>query len=219
MSAESSLEDRVNDALPQTQCARCGYPDCRSYATAITQEAAPINQCPPGGREGIARLSELTGRAADPLNPAHGKEGPLKLARIQEESCIGCTLCLDACPVDCIIGGAKSVHTVMEAQCTGCELCLPACPVDCITVIAINGPRTGWSAWSEFRAQEARARYLVHQARRARVWAEEHGPRAAAAQPELKPNQPLPARAVATLNTRRRAIEDALRKARERRSS
>ena len=136
------LCDAIDAALPQTQCTRCGYPDCRSYAEAIAG-GAPINQCPPGGAEGIGRLASLTGRPVVPLNPAHGREGPRRLAVIDEAWCIGCTLCLKACPVDCIVGGPKQMHTVVESQCTGCELCIPVCPVDCIALVDASGDRTG----------------------------------------------------------------------------
>jgi len=161
----STLGDRVNDALPQTQCTRCGYPDCRSYADAIASGDAEINQCPPGGHEGIVRLAALTGRAAAPLNPANGVEGSRRLAVIDEGWCIGCTLCLDACPVDCIVGGPKQMHTVIDALCTGCELCIPACPVDCIALVDASGPRTGWDAWSAEQAAAARERFGWHRTR------------------------------------------------------
>jgi Na+-translocating ferredoxin:NAD+ oxidoreductase subunit B len=154
-----ALGERLNDALPQTQCTRCGYPDCRAYAEALADEAAAINQCPPGGAEGIRRLAAVTGRPVLPLNPANGSEGPLRLALIDEDWCIGCTLCIKACPVDCIVGAAKVMHTVIAEQCTGCELCIPACPVDCIAMVDASGPRTGWAAWSEAQAAQARARY------------------------------------------------------------
>jgi Na+-translocating ferredoxin:NAD+ oxidoreductase subunit B len=168
-SATERLAQALDEALPQTQCTRCGYPDCRRYAEAIAAGEAEINQCPPGGAEGIDRLAALTGRPALPLNPANGAEAPRRLAVIDEAGCIGCTLCLQACPVDCIVGGPKGMHTVIDAQCTGCELCLPACPVDCISMVpAATGDRTGWSAWSEHAAHEARERYAWHHARLAR---------------------------------------------------
>ena len=160
--SSGSFVQALDDALPQTQCTRCGYPDCRSYANAIAAGEAQINQCPPGGDEGIARLAALTGRPALPLNPAHGTEAPRRLAVIDEAACIGCTLCLKACPVDCIVGGPKAMHTVIEAQCTGCELCLPACPVDCIVMLPGSGARTGWSAWSAPQAAQARERFQWH---------------------------------------------------------
>ncbi len=157
--------DAIDRALPQTQCTRCGYPDCRSYAQAIASGNAPINRCPPGGAEGIARLAAITGAAILPLDASHGVEGPRRLAVIDEAACIGCTLCLPACPVDCIVGGPKAMHTVMAVLCTGCELCVPACPVDCISLVDATGERAGWAAWSQPQADEAQARYGFHQFR------------------------------------------------------
>jgi Na+-translocating ferredoxin:NAD+ oxidoreductase subunit B len=153
------LVARINAALPQTQCTRCGYPDCHSYASAIAEGSAQINQCPPGGAEGIQRLAEITGRAALPLNPEHGHEGPRHVAFIDEDWCIGCTLCIEACPTDAIIGSNKHMHTVIEADCTGCELCIPVCPVDCIVLENVTETRTGWAAWSAPLADQALQRY------------------------------------------------------------
>jgi Na+-translocating ferredoxin:NAD+ oxidoreductase subunit B len=161
----SSLADRIDAALPQTQCTRCGYPDCRAYAEAVASGEAPTNQCPPGGAEGIARLAAITGRDVVALNPANGAEGPRKLMFIDEAWCIGCTLCIKACPVDCIVGAPKLMHTIIEDLCTGCELCLPACPVDCIAVVDATPGRSGWDAWSEGDADRARTRYAAHRAR------------------------------------------------------
>lgn len=163
--ALDALAQALNDALPQTQCTRCGYPDCRSYAQAMACAEAAINQCPPGGQEGIVRLASLTGRPVLTLNPLNGVESPRQLAVIDEAWCIGCTLCLKACPVDCIVGGPKLMHTVIDAQCTGCELCLPACPVDCISLTPVTESHTGWQAWSEPQARQARERYDWHTAR------------------------------------------------------
>jgi electron transport complex protein RnfB len=163
--ALDSLAQALNDALPQTQCTRCGYPDCRSYAHAMAIGEAAINQCPPGGQEGVARLALISGRAQMALNPDNGVESARQLAVIDEAWCIGCTLCLKACPVDCIVGGPKAMHTVIDAQCTGCELCLPACPVDCISLMSVTNTRTGWQAWSEPQALQARERYDWHVAR------------------------------------------------------
>jgi electron transport complex protein RnfB len=165
----NALAGRLHAALPQTQCTRCGYPDCAGYAEAIAAGQAEINQCPPGGAEGIARLARITGRAPLPLNPVNGVEAPRTLAVIDENWCIGCTLCLDACPTDAILGGNKRMHTVIEPYCTGCELCVPVCPVDCIALENASGARTGWQAWSEADARLALARYEERKARKLRV--------------------------------------------------
>lgn len=156
------LAARINDALPQTQCTRCGYPDCAGYAQAVADGEAGINQCPPGGAEGIERLAQLTGRAALPLDAQFGTEGPRAMAVIDEAWCIGCTLCLDACPTDAIVGINKRMHTVIEAHCTGCELCIPVCPVDCISLEVETPGLSGWQAWSTEQAASARRRYEVH---------------------------------------------------------
>lgn len=159
---------RLHAALPQTQCTRCGYPDCEGYAGALATGEADINQCPPGGQEGIARLAALTGRPVIPLNPANGLEGPRTVAVIDENWCIGCTLCLDACPTDAILGGNKRMHTVIEPYCTGCELCVPVCPVDCIALENVTGARSGWDAWSQSQADLALARYEARKVRQKR---------------------------------------------------
>ena len=167
-----ALAARILDALPQTQCTRCGYPDCAAYAQAIAAEQAPINQCPPGGAKGIARLSAITGHAVVALNPEFGLEGPRTVAFIDEDWCIGCTLCIDACPTDAIYGTNKRMHGVIEAFCTGCELCIPVCPVDCILLEPVHNVSpeqslpTGWEAWSDDLAQTARTRYAAAQSRR-----------------------------------------------------
>ncbi len=127
-----SLTDQIDKLLPQTQCAQCGYPGCRPYAAAIAHEAVAINQCPPGGEATVSALAELLNREVIPLNPEFGVESPPVAAIIREHECIGCTLCIKACPVDAIVGAAKLMHTVIEDHCTGCELCIPPCPVDCI---------------------------------------------------------------------------------------
>lgn len=163
----SAAEQSINDALPQTQCKRCGYPDCAAYAHAIAQDSVLINRCPPGGTEGIARLAALTGQPPLALDPACGVETPRALAVIDEAWCIGCTLCLDACPTDAIVGSNKRMHTVIAQHCTGCELCLPVCPVDCIAMENASGSQTGWSAWSAPQALHAQVRYASRQRRRA----------------------------------------------------
>jgi Na+-translocating ferredoxin:NAD+ oxidoreductase subunit B len=169
MTDPSTMAARIDALLPQTQCTRCGYPDCRGYAEAIARGDAGINQCPPGGAEGIERLAALTGRPVIPLNPVHGHEGPRLLAVIDEAWCIGCTLCIKACPVDCIVGASKTMHTVIDDQCTGCELCVPACPVDCIGLMPVTGDRTGWQAWGTEQAAEARERYAFRHLRTERA--------------------------------------------------
>ena len=153
------LVQRINSALPQTQCTRCGYPNCLAYAEAVATGQAGINQCPPGGAEGIARLAALTGRPALPLSPEHGTEGPRAVMWIDEAWCIGCTLCIKACPTDAIVGTHKRMHTISEPWCTGCELCLPVCPVDCIHTDSASGTATGWAAWSAPQAETAKKRY------------------------------------------------------------
>ena len=167
------LTERLNAALPQTQCTRCGYADCRAYAKAIASGEADINRCPPGGAEGVARLADLTGRPALPLDAACGAEGPRGLAVIDEAWCIGCTLCIKACPVDCIVGASKAMHTVIDALCTGCELCVPVCPVDCIQMQPVTPGRSGWQAWSPPQADQARARYALHLLREQREQADD----------------------------------------------
>jgi electron transport complex protein RnfB len=126
--------DRIDTLLPQTQCGQCGYPGCRPYAEAIAADEADINQCPPGGEAGVQALANLLGRDPKPLNPEHGTVKPKMVAAIDEQICIGCTLCIQACPVDAILGAAKQMHTVIDEECTGCELCVAPCPVDCITM-------------------------------------------------------------------------------------
>lgn len=153
------------DALPQTQCQRCGYPDCAGYAQAMADGEADINQCPPGGQQGVIRLAELLGREPRPLNTSHGMEGPMTVATIDEDWCIGCTLCMEVCPTDAIVGAHKRMHTVIAPHCTGCDLCLPVCPVDCIRMQAVSGQRTGWQAWSVQLAQNARQRYAARSRR------------------------------------------------------
>ena len=156
-----SLVDQIESLLPQTQCRQCGYEGCRPYAQAIADGTAKHNQCPPGGHEGIVRLSKLLNIEVVPLNPQNGIERPRTVAVIDPSQCIGCTLCIQACPVDAIVGGPKRMHVVLKEWCTGCNLCVPPCPVDCIDSIVIT-TKTGWQAWSPEQADLARARHTRH---------------------------------------------------------
>ncbi len=161
-----SLITDILALLPQTQCTRCGYADCAAYAQAIADLQAPINQCPPGGAQGIEQLAALTGQPATALNPANGVEGPRLVAFIDEPWCVGCALCLAACPTDAIMGSNKLMHVVIETHCTGCALCVPVCPVDCIKLENVSGAATGRAAWTTTQAASARERYTLHVARR-----------------------------------------------------
>ena len=157
------LADRIDALLPQTQCRRCGYDGCRPYAEAIAHDAADINRCPPGGEGTLAALARLLAREAPPLDTSRGVPGPLCVACIDERACIGCTLCIAACPVDAIIGGQKRVHGVLASLCSGCALCLPSCPVDCIEMISAGRD------WRACDAAAARARYEQREMRLART--------------------------------------------------
>ncbi|GKT17278.1 electron transport complex subunit RsxB [Acidovorax sp. SUPP2522] len=217
--AVRALAARIDAVLPQTQCTRCGYPDCAAYALAVATAEAGINQCPPGGAEGVERLAALTQRPVRPLSPEHGTEGPRAVAFIDEAWCIGCTLCLKACPTDAILGANKQMHTVIEDHCTGCELCIPVCPVDCIVLENASGSATGWTAWSASQAGHARDRYAARTRRLDRD---------AQAAPALLPT-PEPATASADAgaasssappgDAKRAAIAAAMARARARRSA
>jgi electron transport complex protein RnfB len=209
---------RIHAALPQTQCTRCGYPDCAGYAQAIAEGQAEINQCPPGGAEGVARLARITGREPLPLNPANGVEGPRTVAIIDENWCIGCTLCIKVCPTDAILGVNKRMHTVIEPHCTGCELCVPVCPVDCISLENVTGGRTGWDAWSPAHADEALERYEWRKVRLAREAAEHQERLEAKAHEKLEKLPELTKNAEgAELDRKRAVIEAALARARAKR--
>ena len=157
----SALPDLIDALLPQTQCTKCGYDGCRPYAEAIAAGEAEINQCPPGGSAGIDQLARLLGRPALPLNSDNGVEQPVRVAVIDEALCIGCTLCIPACPVDAIVGAAKRMHSVIASYCTGCDLCLPPCPMDCITMVPVEPVR----AWTADDAHAARRRFEMRGAR------------------------------------------------------
>ena len=158
--ARAELARRIDALLPQTQCQRCGYAGCLPYAQAVADGEA-IDRCPPGGEETLAAMAALTARPVVPLDASCGEHAPLSIARVDEAWCIGCTLCIAACPVDAIVGAAKRMHTVLPALCTGCELCLPPCPVDCIDMIPAG------RAWSRADADDARERFAARNARTA----------------------------------------------------
>ena len=132
------LIEKIDSILPQTQCGKCGFSGCKPYAKAIAEGLADINQCPPGNEEGIQELADLLGVKPKPLNTTHGSPKPRSVALIIEENCIGCTFCIQACPVDAIVGAAKRIHTVIGTECTGCELCVAPCPVDCIAILPLK---------------------------------------------------------------------------------
>ena len=164
--------DRIDELLPQTQCTQCGYPRCREYATAIAAGEADINQCPPGADITIGALAGLTGKPPKPLNPENGVVEPKVLAVIDEPACIGCRLCIKACPVDCIVGAEKRMHTVIERECTGCKLCVPVCPTDCIRLVPASAPDAEeppslWPAFSLDQTRKARRRVEQKLAREA----------------------------------------------------
>jgi electron transport complex protein RnfB len=161
LTTRQTLAEQLDAVLPQTQCTRCGYPACKPYAEAIAKGEADINQCPPGGLTGIVKLAGLMQMSVKPLNPANGVEKPLALAVIDESLCIGCTLCIKACPVDAIVGAAKLMHSVLPDWCTGCELCIAPCPVDCISMVEAVPAR----AWTPADADIARSRFHAHNAR------------------------------------------------------
>ena len=151
----SGIAERIDALLPQTQCTKCGYPACTPYAEAIARGEAEINQCPPGGDSGIRKLAALLDRKYLPLNPRNGIEQPRRVAVIDEARCIGCTLCIQACPVDAIVGAAKLMHTVVTELCSGCDLCVAPCPVDCIEML----PAKEEDVWDAVRANAARERF------------------------------------------------------------
>ena len=216
----TDLAARLHAALPQTQCTRCGYPDCQAYARAMAAGEVPHNRCPPGGEEGVRRLSAILGREPLALNPANGAEAPRTVAVIDEAWCIGCTLCLKACPTDAILGIHKRMHTVVEPYCTGCELCVPVCPVDCIGLENVTGQATGWAAWSQPQADLALVRYQDRKQRLAReeVEHQERLQRKAQAKLDDLPAQTHGAEETEEAQRKRAIIEAALARARARRA-
>jgi len=205
------LADRIDALLPQTQCTKCGYDGCRPYADAIADGSAPINRCPPGGDDGIAALAVLLDTPILPLDATRGEPGPLLVARIDEAHCIGCTLCIQACPVDAIVGANKHMHTVLADWCTGCDLCVAPCPVDCIQMVPAG------RAWNSQDAAISRQRHRSHLARTERLAADNArlmAPEAAAA---LSASAPT-ADEARNEDRKRSAIESALARARARRN-
>ena len=170
MQSTPALADRIDALLPQTQCTRCGYPDCRSYAEAIAKHETRIDRCPPGGDDTLSALADLLRTPRSVLDPSVGTFEAGTVAVIEEPFCIGCTKCIQACPVDAIAGAAKHMHTVIEALCTGCGLCLPPCPVDCIRLEPAQGVTEGLEGWNfpmsgRDRADTLRLRYSVFKQR------------------------------------------------------
>jgi electron transport complex protein RnfB len=221
VSSPPSLADRIEDVLPQTQCTKCGYDGCRPYAEAIASGTADINQCPPGGAEGIARLSSVTGRKVIPLNPVNGLERPRAVAYIDEALCIGCTLCIQACPVDAIVGAGKLMHTVVPDLCTGCDLCVAPCPVDCIVMYPVTDT-TGWAAWTPADADAARERHDFRAFRLKRDKEENDARLAAKAEAKMeKVNaiDPADAESAAALERKRAIIAAAMERARLKKES
>jgi electron transport complex protein RnfB len=154
-----ALTDRIDVLLPQTQCTRCGYQDCRAYAQALAAGGCDINRCPPGGQGTIERLAALLGRRPLALDAECGREERRGVAVVDEAWCIGCRLCIEACPVDAIVGAAKRMHTVIAAECTGCALCLGPCPMECIRMVPDRSGPVSADAWVASRAVAARRRY------------------------------------------------------------
>ncbi len=150
------IVDQIDNVLPQTQCGQCSYPGCRPYAEAIASGEANINQCPPGGEATMLALADLLGVDPQPLGTEHEAEPDATVAFIIEDTCIGCTLCIQACPVDAILGAAKQMHTVIESECTGCELCIPPCPVDCIVMRPVKQTAQNWKWPYPIHTLEAR---------------------------------------------------------------
>jgi electron transport complex protein RnfB len=202
----AALASRIDALLPQTQCTRCGYPTCRAYADAIALGDADINRCPPGGADGVAALAALLGRAPVGLDPACGVEAAPLVAVVDEAACIGCTKCIQACPVDAIVGAAKRMHTVIAAECTGCELCVAPCPVDCIALVPVDARPLSRERVMQ-RAAHARMRFDALTARRTRD--REARRSAAAANPQAPRPAPITRQAVLDAIARGKARREA----------
>ncbi|WP_425332998.1 electron transport complex subunit RsxB [Cupriavidus pinatubonensis] len=218
VSPTQTLADRLEALLPQTQCTKCGFNGCRPYAEAMAGGEAASNRCPPGGAEGIRRLSAVLGTGALPLDPERGVEQPRAVARIDESLCIGCTLCIQACPVDAIAGAAKQMHTIIPELCTGCDLCVPPCPVDCIDMVPVTGERTGWDAWTQEQADAAHARYVARKQRLVREREENDARLAAKAAAKLEALQAEAAQSEterAAQERKRAIIQAAIERARQ----
>jgi electron transport complex protein RnfB len=209
------LVARIDAVLPQTQCTKCGQPGCRPYAEAIAAGQAEINQCPPGGQAGVAKIARVTGRDPLPLNPVHGIEQPVRVAVIDETLCIGCTLCIQACPVDAIVGATRRMHTVLADWCTGCDLCVPPCPMDCIAMVPVAPPR----AWSQADADTARHRHAQRSARLIRVRADNEARLAAKAVAKLDELDGRDDLARAQIEQKKAVVQAAIDRARARRAT
>jgi Na+-translocating ferredoxin:NAD+ oxidoreductase subunit B len=218
------LVNAIDALLPQTQCTKCGYQGCRPYAEAIAWGDADINQCPPGGMAVIGKLARLLGRAEKPLNPSNGSETPRAAALIDESRCIGCMLCVKACPVDAIVGAAKRMHTVLTESCTGCELCLPPCPVDCIDMVELHALAKRGNRHAAALATQsvgtmaalARERFGFHQFRVAREQEERSQRLAMQARDKLAQLERLPGSH--DLERKKAAVQAAIARARARRA-
>jgi electron transport complex protein RnfB len=202
----AALIDKVDTLLPQTQCTQCGFEGCRPYAEALAVGRAAINRCPPGGDAGIRRLSALLGRPYQSLDPHCGAERPRHVAFVDEAHCIGCTLCIQACPVDAILGAPKQMHTVLTELCSGCDLCVAPCPVDCIAMLP---PTTADALWDAARANAARLRFEAHNARLAdgKIESDKRFSNKSSAQID------------GTVSDRRSAVQAAIERARTKRAS
>ncbi|RAP59198.1 RnfABCDGE type electron transport complex subunit B [Oleiagrimonas sp. MCCC 1A03011] len=209
-----NLADRIDALLPQTQCEQCGYHGCRPYAEAIAAGDADINQCPPGGQAGIEKLAALLDRAAKPLNPENGVEKPRTLARVIEADCIGCTKCIQVCPVDAILGASKQMHTVLSDRCTGCELCVPACPVDCIALDPMPPEQL-----DQAHADAAREHFRQREARLARNRREREAQLAARKAAMHAPAEPATGDNGIRKTITRNAVQEAIARAKTKRKS